>query len=156
MMYYNFMETLRKNEYFLARDLAGEIRKAPETPHYRTLPEEELFKRIHQIIYHLYKRHASCLNSQSSKNTLGTWYSRLGQERFHEGFPLEEVLQVFVLIRKRIMRCVAERMHPEEDWSVNGTSRLYWNVSLFFDAMVRAVTAGYKEKSAPGPDSGAR
>lgn len=154
-MYYHFMEAIRKNEYFLVRDLTGEIMQAPETAHYRTLPEEELYRRVHQIIYHLYKRHANCLKRDSSRNTMGTWYSRLGQERFNEGFPLDQVLNAFILIRKRIMRCAAERMLPE-DWGANGASRLYWNVSLFFDAVARSVDTGYRSGSAPGADAEAR
>jgi hypothetical protein len=153
MMYYTFMEALRKNEYFLTRDVAGEIRLSPETVHYQTLPEGELFNRVHQVIYHLYKRHSAFLDNETSRDTMGSWYSRLGSRRFHEGFPLEEVVGALFFIRKRVMRCVEERMHPEEDWSMNQASKLYWNVSLFFDAMIRAVIEGYRKESAPGHDA---
>jgi hypothetical protein len=150
MMYYHFLESLRKNEYFVARDVAGEIRKAPGTPHYRALSEGELYNRVHQVIYHIYKRHYSFLNNGSTKNMLGTWYAKLGKDRFYEGFPLEEVVEVFSFIRRRVMRCVEERMHPEEDWSMKQASKTYWNVSLFFDAMTGAVIEGYQKESDQG------
>jgi hypothetical protein len=153
MMYYTFMETLRKNEYFLTRDVAGEIVQAQETAHYRTLSDGEIFNRVHQVIYHIYKRHSACLKNGSTKNTMGAWYARIGQERYHEGFPLEEVVEAFFLIRRRVMRSVVDRMHPEEDWSMTQASKLYWNVSLFFDAMTRSVIEGYRKESEPAHDA---
>jgi hypothetical protein len=150
MMYYTFMETLKKNEYFLTRDVAGEIWQSPETSHYRTLTDGEVHNRVHQVIYHTYKRHADFVERGKSGDTMGAWYSRIGQERFEEGFPLEEVVKAFSYIRRRVMRCVEERMHPEEDWSMTQASRLYWSFSLFFDAVTRAVVEGYRKAAGTG------
>jgi hypothetical protein len=153
MKYYLFMETLRKNEYFLTRDVVGEIMRGPRTRHYRELSDGELHNRVHQIIYHVYKRHTSFLDNGTTKDMLAAWYLNLGQERYREGFPLDEVVEVFTIVRKRVMRCVEDRMLPEEDWSMKEASKLYWNVSLFFDAMSTAVIEGYQKGSEPGADA---
>jgi hypothetical protein len=150
MMYYAFMETLRKNEYFLTRDVAGEISQSPDTPYYRSLSDGEVHNRVHQVIYHTYKRHADFASKSRNRDPMGEWYARIGQERFEEGFPLDEVVKVFTLIRKRVMRCVEERMHPEEDWSMAQASKLYWSFNLFFDAVTRSVTEGYRKAAGPG------
>lgn len=148
-MYYNFMETLRKNEYFITREVAGHIGRAPETAHYRALPDQELFNRVHQVVYHLYKRPDPRLYEGGPKsNSLGSWYSRLGQERSREGFPLGEVVKALSFIRKKVMRCVGERMLLDEGISDGQAARLYWNVSLFFDAISGAVTEGYLKEPA--------
>lgn len=142
-MYGNFMETLKENEYAVTRDVAGHIGRAPETFHYRDLPDQELFTRVHQVVSHLYKRPDLHQHEDGPKNSLGAWYSRLGRERSREGFPLGEVVVALSFIRKKIMRCVGERMLLDEGISDGQAASLYWNVSLFFDAVAGAVAEGY-------------
>ncbi len=139
----NFMETLRMNENSVARDVAGHIRRAPETTHYRDLPDQELFTRVHRVVSHLYTRPDPRLYEDGPKNSLGAWYSRLGQERSRQGVPLGEVVVALSFIRKKIMRCVGERMLLDEGISDGQAARLYWSVSLFFDAVAGAVAEGY-------------
>ena len=142
-MHCNFMETLKENEYAVTRDVAEHIRRAPETAHYRDLPDRELFTRVHQVVSHLYKRPDPRLYDDGPKNFLGAWYARLGQERSREGFPLGEVVVALSFIRKKIMRCVGEMMLLDEGISDGQAARLYWSVSLFFDAVAGAVAEGY-------------
>ncbi len=148
MLYYNLMETVRKNEYLLTRDLVGEIRKTPEAAHYHNLMEDALYERIHQVIYHAYKRHSDWLDNESSKNTISAYYSELGRERHEEGIPLHEVIVALFLIKKRVYRCINERMDLGKNYTHKQVTDLFLNVGLFFDRMVRSVITGYQESSA--------
>ncbi len=148
MLYYHLMETLRKNEYLLTRDLVGEIRQTPEASHYHALIEGTLYDRIHEVIYHTYKRHADWMESETSKNTLASYYADLGRQRREEGIPLDEVIVTLFLIKKRVYRCINERMDLEASYTQKEITDLFLNVGLFFDRMVQAVISGYEESTA--------
>lgn len=148
MLYYNMMETLRKNEYLLTRDLVAEIRSTPEAAHYHSLMDDALYDRIHQVIYHTYKRHSDWLDNESSKNTVTAHYSELGRQRHEEGIPLHEVIVTLFLIKKRVYRCINERMDLEATYTQKQVTDLFLNVGFFFDRMVQSVVAGYQETAA--------
>lgn len=147
MMYYNLMETLRKNEYFLTRDLVREIRDFPETSHYRAVAEDNLYNWVHQIIYHTYKRHSAWLSNDTSKNTISVIYSELGKQRRRDGLPLQDVIQALFLIKKRIYQCITERMALETDYTMKETTELFMNLDLFYDRVAQAVIAGYQHET---------
>lgn len=145
MIYYHLMETLRKNEYFITRDLVNELRGMPEIPHYSSLKEDVLYERVHQVIYHTYKRHCDALSRESSKNTIRSFYSDLGRSRSAEGIPLNETIGALFLIKKRICRCVIERMALDEGYAPGQVAGLFFNVGLFFDRMAEGIITGYEE-----------
>lgn len=147
MIYYNLMETLRKNEYFLTRDLVREIRELPETSHYRAVEEDTLYNRIHQIIYHTYKRHSTWLSNDTSKNTIFAYYSELGRQRHREGLPLQDVIQALFLIKKRLYQCITERMGIEADYTMKEVAELFLNIDLFYDRVAQAIISGYQEEA---------
>jgi hypothetical protein len=147
MIYYNLMETLRKNEYFLTRDLVREIREFPETSHYRAVEEDKLYNWIHQVIYHTYKRHSAWLSNDTSKNTIIATYSELGKHRRREGIPLEDVIQALFLIKKRIYRCMNERMALETDYTMKEATELFLNLGIFYDRVAQAIITGYQDET---------
>ncbi|HQG31662.1 MAG TPA: hypothetical protein PLA83_07020 [Deltaproteobacteria bacterium] len=147
MIYYNLMETLRKNEYFLTRDLVREIRESPETSHYRAVEEDKLYNWVHQVIYHTYKRHSAWLGNDTSKNTIFAYYSELGKQRRREGLPLQDIVQSLFLIKKRIYQCITERMALETDYTAKETTELFVNLDLFYDRVAQAIIAGYQKET---------
>lgn len=147
MIYYNLMETLRKNEYFLTRDLVGEIRESPETSHCRELEEDKLYEWVHQVIYHTYKRHSDWLSNDTSKGTIFAYCSELGKQGRREGLPLQDVVQSLFLIKKRIYRCITERMALETDYTTKEATELFLNLDLFYDRVAQAVIAGYQKEA---------
>lgn len=147
MMYYNLMETLRKNEYFLTRDLVGEIRELPETSHYRAVDQNHLYDWVHQVIYHTYKRHSAWLSNDTSKGTISIIYSELGKQRRRDGLPLQDVIQALFLIKKRIYQCITERMALETNYTTKETTELFMNLDLFYDRVAQAIIAGYQDET---------
>jgi hypothetical protein len=146
-------ELIRKNEYFLTRDLVMEIRENPDITYYSTIHEEFLYDRIHHVLYHVYKRLPSWLSEGVSKNTLDNIYSEIGRQRYREGIPVEEVVRVLFLIKRRICRYIAENAsvkYSELDLPVEFFSRM----NLFFERMAGAVFSGYPGRTSPDGKTG--
>lgn len=146
MLYYNFMETLRKNEYFLTRDIIREIKTMPEAPHYRAMPDDALYGRVHKIIYHAYKRHSAWLTDTASRNAVFSHYSEIGRLRFREDIPLDEVVRAFLAVKAGVFGCIAGRIPLDTDYTPGQTGELFMNIGLFFDRIILAVISGYRKE----------
>ncbi len=138
-------EMIRKNEYFLTRDVVKEIRRTPGIRHYRDTMDCSLHDRVNRVLYHIYKRLPHWLHQGVSKNTIFSLYSEIGRQRHREGIPLEEMLQVLFLIRRGIFRCISEQGTRGRGGPPDLTREFSTDVNLFFDHMARAVISGYLE-----------
>jgi hypothetical protein len=138
-------EIIRKNEYFLTRDVVKEIRQTPGIRHYRNTTDSSLYHRVNRVLYHIYKRLPLWLHQGASKNTIFSLYSEVGRQRHREGIPLEEMLQVLFLIRRGIFRRISEQGTRDRGGPPDLTREFLADVNLFFDHMARAVISGYLE-----------
>ena len=101
MIYHNLMELIQRNEAAIIEELVYEIRGQEETRHYGNLSDEMLNERLHHVLYNVYKRLSNWLHNNTSKNVVFAYYTGLGRERYKEGIPLEEVIQVLFIIKKK-------------------------------------------------------
>ncbi len=145
MTFSSLAEMIRKNEYFLTRDVVKEIMQTPGILHYRNVTDSSLYDRINRVLYHIYKRLPHWLHQGASKNTIFSLYSEIGRQRHREGIPLEEMIQVLFLIRRGIFRCMSEQDTRGRGGLPGLTRESLTDVNLFFDHMARAVISGYLE-----------
>jgi len=145
MTFSSLGEIIRKNEYFLTKDVVKEIRQAPGIRHYRNTTDNSLHDRVNRVLYHIYKRLPLWLRQGASKNTIFSLYSEIGRQRHQEGIPLEEMIQVLFLIRRGVFRCLSEQCTRGGGGPLDRTREFFTGVNLFFDHMARAVISGYLE-----------
>ncbi len=148
MIYHNLMELIQQNEESIIEDLVHEIRGRQETEHYQNLSDEVLTERLHQVCYNVYKRLSSWLHANTSKNVVFVYYTGLGRERYKEGIPLEEVIQVLFIIKKKIYHHITDRKAFDNGYALHQVTELFYYINSFFDKIAYAVIVGYQEEIA--------
>ncbi|MFY9399489.1 MAG: hypothetical protein WAR22_14105 [Desulfomonilia bacterium] len=146
-------ELIRKNEYFLTRDLVMEIRRNPDFEHYSAIKEEYLYDRVHHVLYHVYKRLPNWLSKGVCKSTIDSIYSEIGRQRHKEGIPVEEVVRVLFFIKRRICRYIAENA-PAKFSDLDPPSEFFTRMSVIFERMAGAVFTGYPGRNSPSDGTG--
>lgn len=145
MIYHNLMELIRDNEQSIIHQLIHEIKGTEETRHYRALSEEKLGEIIHQILYNVYKRLSNWLHNNTSKNVVFAYYTGLGRERYKEGIPLEEVIQVLFIIKKKIYHSINDKKTLDNGYTLHQVTEFFYYMNSFFDKIVHAIIVGYHE-----------
>ena len=145
MIYHNLMELIQRNEEKIIEELVYEIRGREETPHYRNLSDDILTQRLHHVCYNVYKRLSSWLHANTSKNVVFAYYTGLGRERYKEGIPLEEVIQVLFIIKKKIYHHITDRKSLDNGYTLHQLTELFYYINSFFDKIAYAVIVGYQE-----------
>jgi hypothetical protein len=143
-MYKEFMKLLEINAADLTKNLLLEIQKKPEFRHYQHISEDVSVERIFQVIRNVYERLGKWLNENKPKNTLFAYYSDLGAQRFREGIPLDELIMLFLLIKREIWHMFREQLSSEVD--LKRLSEIDFYVNLYFDRVITAMISGYQEE----------
>jgi hypothetical protein len=143
-----FLESLEKNAEEIRDGLMGEIRMRSGTWHYLEVSDEDLSKRILEVIRAVHARLGSWFSGSNPEATLFACYSGLGAERCREGIPLEEVSLVILLIKREIWKVIRDHAVMDENFSLEELLEINFSVSLCFDRMIQSVIAGYQNESA--------
>jgi hypothetical protein len=145
-MYERFMKLVENQADELAKNIVEEIRKKHEYAHYQELPEDVFAERISQILRNVYVRLGNWLNEDKPKNTLFAYYSDLGAQRFREGIPLDEVIRLFLLVKREIWHVFREEMAVNSEMDLKRLMELDYYVNLFFDRIVSSTISGYQNE----------
>ncbi|MGO9145629.1 MAG: hypothetical protein ACLQDF_04605 [Desulfomonilia bacterium] len=143
-MYERFMDLIEKNAEKITNKLLQDIRKREETRHYREISEDVTSERISQVIRNVYQRLGNWLNKNKPKNTLFAYYSDLGAQRCREGIPLDEVVMVFLLIKRGIWDVIKDQISVDSGFDLNQLMEINFYVNLFFDRIIHSIVAGYQ------------
>ena len=146
MIVQGFIEIIEHNADTLTRELMDELRTRKETQHYCGLADEVLYDRIHKVLYNVTARLSSWLSKTKPKDTLFAYYRELGHERRREGMPLEEVIMVLMLIKRRIWKFIVGHQEFAPAYRLDELIELNYAVGLFFDRVVLACITGYQEE----------
>ena len=125
----------------LTRHWLADVRENPSTPTYHTFPERSLYERAHLV----YSQLGTWLSRETSKEQVREYYTRLGEERFNEGFALHEVVSALVLLKRHLW------LHILSDGQLSTAFELYQSlelnnrVVLFFDRAIYYTIIGYEE-----------
>jgi hypothetical protein len=150
MITQTFLGLIEKHADTLTKDLVQEFRTRKETMHYRDLPDEVLYTRVHKVLFNVYTRLENWLSKTKPKDTLFAYYRGLGRERRQEDIPLEEVVMVLMLIKRRIWKFIVESKTFASGYEQQDLFDLNYNVGLFFDRIVLAIITGYQEEMRAG------
>lgn len=94
-----FTSLIRENIDRLAGQWVRRVRNAPHMKAYNKLSDEEL-KRRNKLFYENLVRWQE---EGASLAEVGKYFARVGRERYHEGFPLEEVDYTVILAKRVLM-----------------------------------------------------
>lgn len=130
----------------LAAHIVEQIRTRHDFPHYRELSEDVFAERISQILSNVYLRLGNWLSEEKPKNTLFAYYADLGAQRFREGIPLEEVIGLFLLVKREIWHFLREEIAVMGETDLKRLMELDYYVSLFFDRIVSSTVSGYQNE----------
>lgn len=125
----------------LTKHWLTDVRANPSTPTYHTFSEEKLYKRAHLV----YSQLSHWISRETSKEEIRSYYTKLGQERFKEGFALHEVVSAIVLLKRHLW------IHILSDGQLSTAFELYQSlemnnrVVLFFDRAIYYTIVGYEE-----------
>ncbi len=143
-MYKKFMELIEINSEDLARNILREISDIKEFRQYRGIPEDVLLERIYQVMRNVHERLGNWLDKNKSKNTLFAYYSDLGAQRMREGIPLDEVIKLYLLIKREIWHMFREQLTVNDESELKRLMEIDFYVNLFFDRIVTSIISGYQ------------
>jgi hypothetical protein len=145
-MYEQFMTLIESHAEKITKKVFQEVQTREETRHYRELSEDVTEDRIAQVIRNVHLRLGNWLNKNKPKNTLFAYYSDLGAHRCKEGIPLDEVVMVFMLIKRVIWHELRDQLTVDSGFTLNQFMEINYYVTLFFDRIIHALVTGYQEE----------
>jgi len=146
MIYQKLFDLIEDHQNELTNYLIEKIHETDELTHYHTLPKDELFERIHQVIYNVYARLAAWLDESKSKNVIFANYRELGRARFQEGIPLHESVLMLMIIKRHLFKYLRENRLYDSSYEVNQLIEMSYYINLFFDRIIYSMVSGYEEE----------
>ena len=144
MVYSKLVTLIEENAEELSNRLVKDLLSREETKGYRTLSEDLVKERVHDV----YSKLGSWLETE--KHTSGEIrkvYTELGKKRFREGIPLNEVILAFMLIKRHLWLYVQEKQFFDSAYELYQALELNNRVVLFFDRVIYFVTMGYEAEA---------
>ncbi len=133
---------VEKQAHRITMSWLDEVTSSPHTPHYRTLPREILSSRVDTILNHL----GDWLRTAETSAQVESFYRSLGAERRGEGFPLEEVLMSFKVLRKKIIINGQAAIHKKSILDLYTLTEFQMRIINFFDRVLFHIVKGFGEK----------
>jgi len=146
MVYQKLFDLIEDHQKELTNYLIEKIHETDELTHYHILPKDELFERIHQVIYNVYARLAAWLDESKSKNVIFANYRELGRVRFQEGIPLHESVLMLMIIKRHLFKYLRENRLYDSSYEINQLIEMSYYINLFFDRITYSVISGYEEE----------
>ncbi len=135
------VELIENDADILTKHWLNDVKENPSTPTYHTFSEEKLYQRAHLVCSQL----SHWISRETKKEDIKNYYTKLGNERFKEGFGLYEVVSAFVLLKRHLW------LHILSDGQLSTAFELYQSlelnnrVVLFFDRAIYYLIIGYEE-----------
>ena len=138
-MLVNIIEMIEKNAETMAGELKNKLLSDPTTPSYQTLDDRSLYENIFEV----YSRLGYWFLRNTEKGEVPTHYSAIGAQRFKEGFPLHEVVQVLVATKRHIWDTVLEKGVMGTAKELDSAVDFITYLNRFFDMAIYYTTLGY-------------
>ena len=146
MILQKLFDSIEKHEDELTKDLVKEFRKMEETRHYRDIPEDILYKYVQEVLYNVHTKLVNWLAKHTQKDVLFAYYKELGKERFEKGIPLQEVVMVLMIIKRKLWVHVNEHNLLDSGYGLNQLIEMSYFVNLFFDRIIHSTIVGYENE----------
>jgi len=143
MIYTKLLKLIEDNANELSRRLCKDLLSKEETKGYRSLSEDEVYKRVNDV----YSNLGQWLGKdKDTTNEIEKVYTELGKKRCREKIPLNEVVLAFMLIKRHLWLYVREKELLDSAYELNQALEMNNNVVYFFDRAIYYVTIGYEEE----------
>jgi len=143
MIYTKLLKLIEDNANELSQRLCKDLLSKEETKGYRSLSEDEVFKRVHDVYSNLGKWLSK---DDDTVTEVEKAYTELGKKRFRENIPLNEVVLAFMLIKRHLWLYVREKQFLDSAYELYQALEMNNNVVYFFDRAIYYVTVGYEEE----------
>ncbi len=119
-----------------------ELRQHPDTASYHKLPEETLRERV----FNVYGQLSRWLTTEAYHKEVEEIFTRVGRERYHEGFALSEVIKAQMLTRRILIDFVRHHGLFESTHDLFQAVDLRDSVLQFFDRIMYYTVRGFEEE----------
>lgn len=133
------IRVIEKHAAEMTKDLIQRLLRDPKTSSYQVLEDQVLYAHIFQLYSHLGK----WLLRDSAKGEVSTYYSRLGEKWFEEGFALHEMIQVLVTTKRHIWDTIVEKGIIGTTMELDVAVDLIVFLHRFFDMAIYYTIRGY-------------
>jgi len=124
----------------LTRDLIQNLKAHARTPAFRRLSDLEL----HHRTYNVYKNLGAWLEGKPKEETQ-RHYEELGERRFAEGIPLQEVIYALILSKKNVLIYARTRGFEGSAVEIFGEQELVNRIDQFYDEAIYYTAVGYQK-----------
>jgi hypothetical protein len=134
----------------LAADVAQDLRSNPRTAGFRSVPQDDLERRVFQLFHHL----GNWIGNPKSER-VETEFVDWGRRRFGQGIPLSEIVYAIVILKQHLRRYIRDNglvdaAFPRIDGDyvlpmhLHSLHDLNVRVGEFFDEALYYLTRGYE------------
>jgi hypothetical protein len=134
----------------LAADVAQDLRSNPRTAGFRSVPQDDLERRVFQLFHHL----GNWIGHPKSERVEAEFVD-WGRRRFGQGIPLSEIVYAIVILKQHLRRYirdngVVDAAFPRIDGDyvlpmhLHSLHDLNVRVGEFFDEALYYLTRGYE------------
>lgn len=132
---------IEKHAEELTRGVVHELKINPRTPSYHKLDPQENHGRVFDVVRNL----GEWLDRKSDAATESA-YRKLGQKRFQEGVPLEEVVYALTLTKQTLRSFIHTQGWVDSAMELYQQIELYNMISRFFDRAIYFTVISYEEE----------
>jgi hypothetical protein len=122
----------------LTRDTVQKLQTNPRTPSYNNLSYSELTYRVHEIYQNLNR-----WLCDKPDPVIRSWYNELGEKRFKEGIPIQELLWALVLTKHQLMDYMDACALADSAIELYRQQELDRFIGRFFDRAACYAAEGY-------------
>ena len=124
----------------LAEGLVSKIKTSPRTADMRKVPEDELRRRVHEILQHLSEWLLTKTNTDIERH-----YVDLGSRRAAQGVSLADLCWAMVLTKEHLWEFLQKQGFLHSPVEIYGEMELLRLLDQFFDRAVCYAAEGYEQ-----------
>lgn len=141
MTFNKYISMIENDSLEIAKKWAKGMLTSKFTKTYRELPEEKLVG----LGKNVYDNLARWLDRQATRIEIGNIYAEIGRHRYHEGYPLCEVLYAAHFIKRNLSEYIASEGVLPDAVNLYQTMEFMGKLSNFFDIATFYLTRGFQE-----------
>jgi hypothetical protein len=137
----------------LAADVGQDLRSNPRTAGFRSVPQDDLERRVFQLFHHL----GNWIGNPKSERVEAEFVD-WGRRRFGQGIPLSEIVYAIVILKQHLRRYIRDNglvdaAFPRIDGDyvlpmhLHSLHDLNVRVGEFFDEALYYLTRGYEAEA---------
>ena len=140
MLSHKLIESVERHCDQILDGLIAQIRRDPELPHLRKLPESELRESGRLVL-----RYLDRWLPEGRDTAVVLQYENLGRIRHEEGIPLHEVVRGVQLLKERTVGFVRDWGFGQPAAEVQAEEEAEYLVDRFFDRLLYHLVKGYEQ-----------